>query len=112
MLTERTVLDVSEKMFRHDSIMFYGPTQTFGLYKNTGGRVVSFTIPTEEARKPSGRKLIARQVYTDLTGNPKLYHVSQSEFLAGVKQLGAHPEIYVGNRTNRFRRIVGSIEEL
>ncbi len=112
MFTEDDVTTWAEAMFANDTILFYGPDQTYGLYKKQKGPVVHFCIPTQEARKSSGRKIVARKIYTDFTGNPTLRHLSAMQFLAGINALGPHPEIYQANRSRRFRRVVRSVAEL
>ncbi len=98
-------------MFANDTILFYAPDQTYGLYKKSKGQVVHFRIPTQEARRSSGRKIVARKIYTDFTGDPTLRSLSPEQFLAGINALGSHPEIYQANRARRLRRVVRSVAE-
>jgi hypothetical protein len=109
-----------ERMLRHDNILVYGPKETFGIYKNMGGRVVYFTIPTAEARQRSRRKVVGRKVYTDFLHSPNLKKISRTDFQVGLHCIRAEaralklavPEIYLGNRTNRYRRILQSLYDM
>jgi hypothetical protein len=112
MFTEDDITTWADAMFTNDTILFYGPDQTYGLYKKLKGQVVHFAIPTREARIPSGRKVVARKVYTDFTGEPGLRFLSAVQFLEGINALDPHPEIYQANRSRRFRRVVRSVAEL
>jgi len=69
MFTQDDIETWTNAMFGNDTVLFYGREHTFGLYKKSNGQAVYFSIPTKEARKPSGRKIVARKVYTDFMGD-------------------------------------------
>lgn len=113
MFTKHKVLSIIQKMFRHDNILLYGHTETFGLYKNSRNRIIYFSIPTREAQQLSGRKIVARKLFTDFRYRSQhLKELSLQQFLAGTIRLGTKPEIYRGNRTSRYGHIVQSMENL
>jgi hypothetical protein len=112
MFTQDDIETWTNAMFGNDTVLFYGREHTFGLYKKSNGQAVYFSIPTKEARKPSGRKIVARKVYTDFMGDPNLRVLSGQQFLTGINGVGTDPEIYQANRARRFRRLVRSVAEL
>jgi len=112
MITTQDTARWARTMFPNDTILFYGPDQTYGLYKKSGHQVMHFCVPTTEARKPSGRTTVARKVYTDLLHACGLHAISPQQLCAGINALSPQVEIYQANRTRRFRRLLVSVCEL